>query len=154
MTLEFIGNCFSRNIFVEYRKYRIFAAFTIIIHLNCNAYEKEKSKKSCKMVQKVCMCRIFYLSLPMSTRRERAKAQNQPVEVSVTNVIQKDSKTRKEKISNYLIDMSKYVMTGVVIASLFKDLDSYKIIVYVLGLFIAFTSFGVGIVLTDKKKED
>ena len=39
--------------------------------------------------------------LPMSTRRERAKAQNQPF-----------------------------------------------------GLFIAFTSFGVGLVLTDKKKED
>ncbi len=98
--------------------------------------------------------RKLFVFLPMSTRRERAKAQNQPVEVSVTNVIHKDSKSRKEKISNYLIDMSKYVMTGVVIASLFKDLDSYKILVYVFGLFIAFTSFGVGLVLTDKKKED
>ena len=89
----------------------------------------------------------------MSTRRERAKAQNQPVEVNVTNVIQKDFKSRKKKINDYLIDMSKYVMTGVVIASLFKDLDSYKILVYVIGLFIAFTSLGVGIVLTEKKKE-
>ena len=90
----------------------------------------------------------------MSTRRERAKSQNQPIEVNVTNVIGKDSKSRKEKISNYLIDMSKYVMTGVVIASLFRDLTDYKVVIYLLGLFIAFTSLGVGLVLTDKKKKE
>lgn len=28
----------------------------------------------------------------------------------------------KEKLGNYLIDISKYVLTGIVIASLFKDL--------------------------------
>ncbi len=88
----------------------------------------------------------------MSTRRERAKAQNTPVEVYVNEVVKKDAKTRKEKFSNYLIDISKYVMTGVVIASLFKDLTDSKLLIYLLGLFIAFTSLGVGIVLTDKKK--
>ena len=106
----------------------------------------------CEIVQIVCKCGTFYLLLQMSTRRERAKALNHPIEVNVTNVVGKDSKSRKEKISNYLIDMSKYVMTGVVIASLFKDLTDYKIVIYLLGLFIAFTSLGVGIVLTDKKK--
>ena len=39
-------------------------------------------------------------------------------------VVFKDTKSRKEKFSNYLIDISKYVMTGVVIASLFKDLTA------------------------------
>jgi hypothetical protein len=87
----------------------------------------------------------------MSTRRERAKAQNKPLEVYVNEVVKKDTKTRKEKFSNYLIDISKYVMTGVVIASLFKDLTDSKMLIYLLGLFIAFTSLGVGIVLTDKK---
>jgi len=88
----------------------------------------------------------------MSTRRERAKAQNMPIEVYVNEVVKKDTKSRKEKFSNYLIDISKYVMTGVVIASLFKDLTDSKMLIYLLGLFIAFTSLGVGIVLTDKKR--
>ena len=32
------------------------------------------------------------------------------------------------------------------------DLTDNKVILYVIGLFIAFTSLGVGMVLTDKKK--
>ncbi len=62
------------------------------------------------------------------------------------------SKSRKEKFSNYLIDISKYVMTGVVIASLFKDLNDNRPLLYLCGLFIAFMALGVGLVLTDKKK--
>ena len=88
----------------------------------------------------------------MSTRRERAKAQATPNRVCDVQAVSKDGKSRKEKFSNYLIDISKYVMTGVVIASLFKDLTDNKVILYVIGLFIAFTSLGVGMVLTDKKK--
>ena len=61
-------------------------------------------------------------------------------------------KSRREKLSNYLIDISKYVMTGVVIASLFKDLNDNRPLIYVGGLFIAFMALGVGLVLTDKKK--
>ena len=89
----------------------------------------------------------------MTTRRERAKASKivaqKPDEVSIRG----DSKSRKEKLSSYLIDISKYVMTGVVISSLFRDLNESKMQIYLLGLFIAFTSLGVGIVLTDKRKE-
>lgn len=33
----------------------------------------------------------------------------------------------KEKLGNYLIDISKYVLTGIVIASLFKDVEDKKI---------------------------
>ena len=32
----------------------------------------------------------------------------------------------KEKIGNYLIDISKYVLTGVVIAAFFKDFGESK----------------------------
>ena len=41
---------------------------------------------------------------------------------------------------------------GVVIASLFRDLDNNRLLIYMLGLFVAFTALGVGLVLTDKKK--
>ena len=67
-------------------------------------------------------------------------------------MVKAGDKSRKEKLSNYLIDISKYVMTGVVIASMFKDLDDNRQIIYVLGLFIAFMALGTGLVLTDKKK--
>ncbi len=101
-------------------------------------------------------CRTFIVPLPMTTRRDRAKAQanqlNKQFETQEVKVINKDGKSRKEKFSNYLIDISKYVMTGIVIASLFKDLTDHKVLIYSLGLFIAFTSLGVGIILTDKKK--
>lgn len=89
----------------------------------------------------------------MNTRRERAKASTIQVGKPDERVEYKDGKSRKEKFSNYLIDISKYVMTGVVIASLFRDLTDSKVLIYLLGLFIAFTSLGVGIVLTDKKKK-
>ncbi len=66
--------------------------------------------------------------------------------------MKKETKTRKEKASDYLIDISKYVMTGVVITSLFKDFNDSKLLLYVFGLFIALMTFGVGMVLTDKTK--
>ena len=88
----------------------------------------------------------------MNARRERAKARKLLEQMPEEKVLRSEGKSRKEKFSNYLIDISKYVMTGVVIASLFKDLTDSKLLIYLLGLFIAFTSLGVGIVLTDKKR--
>lgn len=64
----------------------------------------------------------------------------------------KNGKSRREKLSNYLIDISKYVMTGVVIASLFKDLDNDRMLIYILGLSLAISALCVGLILTDKKK--
>ena len=61
-------------------------------------------------------------------------------------------KTRREKLSNYLIDISKYVMTGVVIASLIKDLDDNRLLIYILGVSISISALCVGLLLTDKKK--
>ena len=39
----------------------------------------------------------------------------------------------KEKLGNYLIDVSKYIFTGVVVASLFKDMEDNKWLIYGLG---------------------
>ena len=43
-------------------------------------------------------------------------------------------------------------MTGVVIASLIKDLDDNRTLIYVLGLLIALSALCAGLILTDKKK--
>lgn len=56
----------------------------------------------------------------------------------------------KEKLGNYLLDISKYVITGIVIASMFKDIDN-KILVYIVGLAIAVLALLAGLVLTNKK---
>ena len=73
----------------------------------------------------------------MSTRREKAKAQklqrNKQLEAANSeNQKPNMESTWIENLGKYLLDISKYVTTGVVIASLFKDIDdSYTI--YVVG---------------------
>ncbi|MBQ8097558.1 MAG: hypothetical protein IJ243_10855 [Prevotella sp.] len=63
----------------------------------------------------------------------------------------KDSGTWKENLGKYLIDISKYVVTGVIIASTFKDLDD-KFLVYIFSAIVAIIALVVGLVLTNKKK--
>jgi len=58
----------------------------------------------------------------------------------------------KEYLGKYLLDISKYVMTGVVIASLIQDVSESRYLIYVVGLCIAFAALAVGLLLTDKKK--
>ena len=55
----------------------------------------------------------------------------------------------KEKLGAYLIDVSKYVLTGIVIASLFKDLGESKLLIYVLGLLVACSTLLAGLVLSN-----
>lgn len=57
----------------------------------------------------------------------------------------------KENLGKYLIDISKYVVTGVIIASTFKDLDD-KYLVYILSAVVAILALIVGLILTNKKK--
>ena len=57
----------------------------------------------------------------------------------------------KENLGRYLIDISKYVVTGVMITSIFKDLDD-KVIVYFMSFAVALVALIVGLVLTNKKK--
>ena len=58
---------------------------------------------------------------------------------------------RKDKLADFLIDIAKYVFTGVVITSLFNDVTD-KTTLYVAGIFIVLISLAVGLILTDKKK--
>lgn len=58
----------------------------------------------------------------------------------------------KEKLGGYLIDVSKYVLTGVVIASMFKDMGDSKLVVYGIGLLIACSSLLSGLLLSNKKE--
>ena len=59
---------------------------------------------------------------------------------------------RKEKLANFLIDVAKYVLTGVIITSLFKDVAD-KAILYVLGVgFVILTLWG-GLLLSSKRKD-
>lgn len=55
-----------------------------------------------------------------------------------------------ENLGKYLMDISKYVTTGVVISSLFKDVSDSSTI-YVVGTIVAVLTLIVGLVLTNKK---
>ena len=48
------------------------------------------------------------------------------------------------------MDASKYILTGVVIASMFKDFDN-KILIYIVGLLLSILCLIVGLILTNKK---
>lgn len=52
----------------------------------------------------------------------------------------------KDKLGNYLIDISKYVFTGVIIASIFKDLDD-KFTLYLVGFIFSFIMLFLGLLL-------
>lgn len=60
----------------------------------------------------------------------------------------------KEKLGNYLIDVSKYIFIGVVVASLFKDMEDNKWLIYGLGFTSSLLALIVGLILTNKKKEN
>ena len=57
----------------------------------------------------------------------------------------------KEKLGNYLIDISKYVLTGVFIAPLFEDMENMRMLVYGLSFLVAVSLLVSGLVLSNKK---
>jgi hypothetical protein len=93
----------------------------------------------------------------MTAGHEKAKSrkpqQNKNLEVLDTaqKPEQKVGGLWKENLGKYLIDISKYIVTGVIIASIFKDLDD-KFMIYILSAFVALIALIVGLVLTNKKK--
>ena len=60
----------------------------------------------------------------------------------------------KEKFGNYLIDISKYVLTGVVISSFFRDFGESKFLIYGLGVMFSASTLIAGLLLIKLKKED
>lgn len=60
----------------------------------------------------------------------------------------------KEELGNYLIDVSKYFLTGVFVASLIKDLEDMRWLIYALsGSVAAILLLLLGLILTNKKGE-
>lgn len=59
----------------------------------------------------------------------------------------------KEKLGNYLIDVSKYFLTGVFVASLIKDLENVRWLIYALSGTIALVLLLLGLILTNKRKD-
>lgn len=90
----------------------------------------------------------------MTTRREKSKPQkpqlNSQLEMMQEQKIPKVNQ-RQEKLANFLIDIAKYVFTGVIITSLFNDVSD-KTMLYVVGMFIVVMSLTIGLVLTNKRK--
>ena len=92
----------------------------------------------------------------MNARREKQKQQQNELnkqleQLPLTNK-QPEGDRRKEKFANYLIDVSKYVLTGVVITSLFNDVTD-KTTIYLIGIFVVIVSLWAGLRLTSKRKE-
>ncbi len=92
----------------------------------------------------------------MTTRREKAKPQQPKLNSQLATVDQHPKKSQgrwREKLGNYLLDVSKYVLTGVVITSLFGRMSDY-VTVYILGVITVIVTLLTGLVLTNKKMED
>lgn len=93
----------------------------------------------------------------MTARRERTKSQkpqlNKQLEAAaVEQKPQMGVNQRQEKLANFLIDVAKYVFTGVIITSLFNDVSD-KTILYVVGMGVVFVTLLLGLSLTNKRKD-
>ena len=96
----------------------------------------------------------------MSERRRKAKAKVQPappmIQPAAAEVKSDKSRevrdARMEKVSDYMLDISKYVITGVVISSVFNDMkDSDTTALYILSITIAVLTFYIGVLMAQKK---
>lgn len=93
----------------------------------------------------------------MTKRREKTKPQkpqlNKQLETAVTEQTpRQEVNQRQEKLANFLIDVAKYVFTGVIITSLFNDVSD-KTILYVVGMGVVFVTLLLGLSLTNKRKD-
>lgn len=57
-----------------------------------------------------------------------------------------------KELGKYTLDVSKYILTGVVITSLFKDFDD-KVFIYFVGIVLSILCLIVGLILTNSKND-
>ena len=92
----------------------------------------------------------------MTTRREKSKPQKPQLNKQLEAVEATEQKPivnqRKEKFADFLIDVAKYVLTGVVITSLFNDVTD-KTTIYIIGLAVVCLTLLLGLSLTSKRKD-
>ena len=91
-------------------------------------------------------------------RKAKAKVQSAPLNIQPAAAEEKSDKSREvrdarmEKVSDYMLDISKYVLTGVAISSMFSSFtDNDLSSLYILSLTITVLTFVVGILFTRKK---
>ncbi len=92
----------------------------------------------------------------MTARREKSKPQKPQINKQLEAATEESKpkvNQRKEKLADFLIDVAKYVFTGVIITSLFNDVTD-KTILYVIGLFIVVITLWIGLILTNKRKDN
>ena len=63
-----------------------------------------------------------------------------------------DNEETKEKFGDYLIDISKYVITAVLITLFFNDISSSKVLTYIIGALVAILTLIWGLFYFKKKK--
>ena len=92
----------------------------------------------------------------MTVRREKSKQQkpqlNKQLETVRSESPKQEVNHRQEKFADFLIDVAKYVFTGVIITSLFNDVTD-KTLLYLTGMFIVVVSLALGLRLTNKRKD-
>ncbi len=91
----------------------------------------------------------------MATGHEKRKPQQSKIDKQLEATEEQTKpieSPRKEKLADFLIDVAKYVLTGVVITSLFNDVTD-KTTVYLVGLGVVCLTLLLGLSLTNKRKE-
>lgn len=53
-----------------------------------------------------------------------------------------------------MIDLSKYFFTGVFVSSLLKNMEGLEILIQIVGFTVTIVFLLIGLVLTEKTKED
>ncbi len=112
------------------------------------------NKKSLKNLERIDIFPIF--AAAMSKKREKTKPQENRADwyQRQTDDNRKPFENqRQKKLADYLIDVSKYVLTGVVITSLFKDVTD-KTLVYVIGIIVVIAALWAGLRLTPKRRKE
>jgi hypothetical protein len=93
----------------------------------------------------------------MSERRRKAKAKVQPAPLNIQQAAAEEKSDKSREVRNarrnsfgsYLLDVSKFVLTGVVITSLFDDIGE-KVLIYVLSIIIVASTLLLGLRLINK----
>ena len=91
----------------------------------------------------------------MSTRRERAKAQNAQQSEPMTIAIQADKKEHPiaKKLGDFFIDVAKLIIGGVILAGLMKQDIDYLILSIVGGItVVVLLLFGIWLINYANKK--
>ena len=90
----------------------------------------------------------------MTSKRDRAKPKKPQTKERLESVItgQKLVNQRKEKMADFLIDVAKYVFTGVIITSLFNDVSN-KTLLYIEGAVFVVLTLSIGLIITNRRKE-